>query len=194
MDDDIRILATEVLADDWGVLTKATLEVKRRDGSLQTMTREAYDHGNAATVLLYNIEHGTVVLIRQFRFPLHFTGENPMLIEACAGLLDGDEPAACAKKEAEEETGYRVSHVEHVFDAFMSPGSVTEKLSFFLAEYDADSKIGDGGGLQHEGEDIEVLEMKFADALRMIGTGEITDGKTIMILQHAALAGVFSRT
>lgn len=193
MVDQIKIISTQVLADDWATLSKVTFDLQRRDGQWQRQTREVYDHGSAAAVLLCNPAQGTVILTRQFRFPLFFKGEPAMLIEVCAGLLDGDDPAACAKKEAEEETGYRVDHVEHAFDAFMSPGSLTEKLSFFTAFYDAGSKVHAGGGLHHEGEDIEVLELPFIEALAMIGTGEITDGKTIIILQHAALAGIFGK-
>jgi len=191
MNEQIRIITEETLANDWGTLTKVTFDYLRRDGQWQRQIREVYDHGYAAAILLYNLEARTVILTRQFRFPLAYMGEPAMMIEACAGLLDGDDPATCAKREAEEESGYRVDHVEHLFDAFMSPGSVTERVSFFFAAYDATSKVNDGGGLHHEGEDIEVLEMSFEAAYAMIGTGEICNAPTIMLLQQAKIRGLF---
>ena len=193
MDEQVRIISEETLSDDWGMLTKVTFDLKRRDGEWQRQVREVYDHGHAAAILPYNVEKGTVILVRQFRFPVAYKGENPMLIEACAGLLDGDDPATCAKREAEEESGYRIDHVEHVFDAFMSPGSVTEKVSLFIGAYDAGSKVSEGGGLHAEGEDIEVLELAFEDAYAMIGTGEICNAPAIMLLQQAKIRGLFER-
>ncbi len=159
----------------------------RSDGTWQRQSRETYDRGNGATILLYNLVQRTVILVRQFRFPAFVNGWNDLLIEAPAGLLDEASPDERIKMEVEEETGYRVSHVRKIFDAYMSPGSVTEKLYFFVAEYDANSKISDGGGMEHEGEDIGVLELDIYDALAMIDSGAIVDGKTIMLLQHAAL-------
>ena len=151
-------------------------------------TREVYDRGNGATILLYNKEQKKVLLTRQFRLPAFVNGSaSGMQIEACAGLLDNDNPEDCIRRETEEETGYKISHVRKIFEAYMSPGSVTEMLYFFVAEYTNDMKAHDGGGIHHEEEDIEVLEIDFDKALQMIGTGEIRDGKTIMLLQYAKL-------
>jgi len=183
----VRIHKVEVLSDDWYILKKTTFAYRRRDGLWQTQSRETYDRGNGATILLYNREQRTVILTRQFRFPAFVNGYDGLLIEAAAGLLDEVSPEARIKSEAEEETGYRIRDVKKVFEAFMSPGSVTEKLYFFVAEYKPDDLTASGGGVEAEGEDIEVLELPFADALNMIAAGEIADGKTIMLLQHAAL-------
>ncbi|WP_323121256.1 NUDIX domain-containing protein [Burkholderia alba] len=183
----VRILETKVLSDDWYVLRKTTFEFQRRDKSWQRQSRETYDRGNGATILLQDRARGTVLLVRQFRFPAFVNGHDGMLIETPAGLLDDASPEARIREEVEEETGYRVERVEKVFEAFMSPGSVTEKLFFFIADYDSHSKIGGGGGVEAEGEDIEVLELKLDDALAMIARGEISDGKTIMLLQYAAM-------
>lgn len=185
--DRVKIIGSEVLAESWGKLTRWTLELQRRNGDWQRQQRETYDRGDGAGILLYNAENKTVVLTRQFRFPVYFNGEPGYLIEVCAGKLDGDDPVTCAKKEAEEESGYRVSDVRQVYRSYMSPGSVTERLSLFVASYDAASKVSDGGGHMDEGEDIEVLEMPFAEALRLVDTGEINDAKTVMLLQYAAL-------
>jgi nudix-type nucleoside diphosphatase (YffH/AdpP family) len=187
VDEDINIIGAETLSHNWGLLKKYTFEIKHLDGSRQRQEREVYDRGNAAVVLLHDPARDTVILTRQFRLPVHLHGESGYLIEACAGLLDGDDPETCARKEAEEETGYRVTAIRHIFNAYMSPGSVTEKLHFFIANYDAAAQISAGGGLQHEGEYIEVIEMPFKSALAMTGTGEIVDAKTIMLLLHAAL-------
>lgn len=183
----VRVHNVEVLSDDWYLLKKTTFDFLRSDGIWQRQSRETYDRGNGATILLYNLARRTVILVRQFRFPAFVNGWNDLLIEAPAGLLDEASPDERIKLEVEEETGYRVSQVRKIFDAYMSPGSVTEKLYFFVAEYDANSKVSDGGGMEHEGEDIGVLELNIDDALAMIDTGEIVDGKTIMLLQHAAL-------
>lgn len=183
----VRVHKVETLSDDWYVLKKTTFAFRRRDGSWQTQSRETYDRGNGATVLLYNLARRTVILTRQFRFPAFVNGYNGLLIETAAGLLDEASPETCIAREAEEETGYRVRGVRKVFEAFMSPGSVTEKLYFFVAEYDPSDLATTGGGVEAEGEDIEVLELPFSDALDMITTGKIIDGKTIMLLQHAAL-------
>lgn len=186
----IRILSVEVLADDWFVLKKSTFEIQRRDGTWQRCSRETYDRGNGAALLLFNRERRTVVLTRQFRFPAYVNGcADGMLIECCAGLLDGEDASSCIRREAEEETGFRVRHPRKLFEVYMSPGSVTERLHFFAAEYDSSDRVGDGGGDAHEGEDIEVVELPFAAALAMIDDGRIQDGKTIMLLQHAALVG-----
>ncbi|WP_027482943.1 NUDIX domain-containing protein [Deinococcus pimensis] len=186
-DDRIRILDVKVLSDDWYVLKKTTFDFRRSDGTWQRQSRETYDRGNGATLLLYNLERGRVILTRQFRLPAHVNGHSGHLIETPAGLLDHDAPEDRVRTEAEEETGYRVRNVHKVFEAYMSPGSVTEKLYFYTAEYDPDDRVTEGGGIPSEGEDIEVLDVPFTEALAMIERGEIVDGKTIMLLQHAAL-------
>lgn len=182
---DITILKTDILSNNWYTLNKVTFTVRKKDGTTEIQSREAYDRGNGAVILLYNKISDTVILTRQFRLPTYINGNTSgMLIEACAGLLDNDNPEDCIKRETEEETGYKISKVEKVFEAYMSPGSVTEILYFFIAEYSSDMKINDGGGLEEEGEQIEVLELSFNEALTMIDTGEIKDAKTIMLLQH----------
>ena len=184
----IRIQQVETLSSDWGLLKKTTFDYLRRDGSWQRQTRETYDRGNGATILLYDRERRTVLLIRQFRLPTLGNGlDDGLLVETPAGLLDADAPEARIKAEVEEETGYRLDNVQHLFDAFMSPGSVTELLHFFAGEYRADQRIADGGGLHEEGEDIELLELPFDEALAMARDGRLLDGKTIMLLQYAAL-------
>lgn len=188
MKEKVKILKTEVLSDNWYTLRKITYEILTNGGTLQTQSREAYDRGNGATILLYNKSQRTVILTRQFRLPTFVNGnETGMLIEACAGLLDTDNPEACIKRETEEETGYKISDVRKVFEAYMSPGSVTEILHFFIAEYSKEMKVSEGGGLEHEQENIEVLEIDIDQAVHMIETGEIKDGKTIMLLQHLKL-------
>jgi len=162
-----------------------TFEATLKDGTTQLQNREAYDRGNGATILLYNKAQQTVILTRQFRLPTYINGnENGMLIECCAGLLDKDNPEDCIRRETEEETGYQITDVKKVFEAYMSPGSVTEILYFFIAEYDKGMKVSDGGGAYDEDENIEVMELPFTKAYNMIGTGEIKDGKTIMLLQY----------
>ncbi|MDC9822154.1 NUDIX domain-containing protein [Devosia sp. ZB163] len=196
MTERVRIVGEELLSDNWGVVKKTTIELRRSSGEWQRQVRETYDRGDGAAVLLYNREHRTVVLTRQFRFPVYVhgapgtSGDRGWLIEAVAGKLDGDDPITTARKEAEEESGYHVHDVELVMSAYMSPGSVTEKLSLFIAEYDSTTRKSAGGGLADEGEDIEVLEFGIDDALAMIGTGEIADAKTIMLLQHVRLRGI----
>ncbi|MEO3405526.1 GDP-mannose pyrophosphatase NudK [Mucilaginibacter sp. CAU 1740] len=184
----INILKTEVLANFKYILRKITYEATRSDGTTSVQERETYDRGNGATVLLYNKEQATVVLIKQFRLPTLLNG-NPggMLIETCAGLLDKDNPEECIKREIEEETGYKIADVKKVMEVYMSPGSVTEILYFFVAEYQNDMKHNDGGGLLEEDEDIEVMELPFAKAMDMINTGEIKDAKTIMLFQYAEI-------
>lgn len=191
MIDKVKILDTKVLSDNWYVLRKITYEYFKKDGTRQIQTREAYDRGNGATILLYNKQQETVILTRQFRLPTFINGnENGMLIEACAGLLDKDNPEECIKRETEEETGYKVSDVRKIFEAYMSPGSVTEILYFFIAEYSKEMKVAEGGGIEHEEENIEVLEIKIDEAMKMIETGEIKDGKTIMLLQYVKLHNI----
>lgn len=184
----VAILDVTTLSDNWYVLKKYTFDYRRRSGATQRLQREVYDRGNGAVVLLYDPARRTVVLTRQFRLPAFVNGlADGMLIEAAAGLLDAMDPVQRISLEAEEETGYRVDGVARVFEAYMSPGSVTERLHFFVARYDSGLRRGDGGGVAAEGEDIEVLELPFDTAYAMIGDGRIVDGKTIMLLQHAAL-------
>lgn len=184
----IRIIHSEILSKNWYTLKKISYEYTRKDGSSQIQNREAYDRGNGAVILLYNKEKRTVILTRQFRLPTYING-NPdgMLIEACAGLLDQDNPEECIIRETEEETGYKISRAQKVFEAYMSPGSVTELLYFFVAEYSASMKMHSGGGIEHEQEDIEVLEIDFDNAMQMVQDGRIRDGKTIMLLQWLKL-------
>jgi GDP-mannose pyrophosphatase NudK len=187
----VRIIGTELLSDNWYTLKKVTFDFPRRDGSQQRLSREVYDRGNGAVLLLYNAQRGTVIVTRQFRMPAFVNGcADGMLIEACAGLLDGDDPEACIRREVQEETGFQIQSPRKLFEAFMSPGSVTEKLHFYVAAYESHQQTGEGGGLAHEGEDIEVLELPLATALAMVQSGEIQDGKTIMLLQYAALHGL----
>ncbi|MEZ2334279.1 GDP-mannose pyrophosphatase NudK [Mucilaginibacter sp. RCC_168] len=190
---DIKILKTEVLSDNWYILRKIIFEATKKDGTVLKLTREAYDRGNGATILLYNRDNKTVILTKQFRVATYINGNNDgMLIECCAGLLDQNNAEDCIRRETEEETGYHISNVKKVFEAYMSPGSVTENLYFFVAEYTSDMKISDGGGLEEEHENIEVLELPFTTALQMVQTGEIKDGKTIMLLQYAQLNQLIS--
>lgn len=183
----VRIKNVDILSDHWYVLRKFTFDYRRRNGQWQTLVREAYDRGNGAAILLYNRTRKTVILTRQFRLPAFANGHDGMLVEVCAGLLDKDDPETCIRKETEEETGYRIANVRKVFEAFMSPGSVMERLYFFVGEYEAKDKISDGGGLVDDGEEIEVLEMTLDDAMAKVAHGEIMDGKTIMLLQYAKL-------
>jgi len=186
----IRILKEELLSDDWAVLKKTTFDYQRRDGSWETQIRQTYDRGDGAAVLPYDPARGTVLLVRQFRYPAYVHGHPEPLIEVCAGVLDADDPETCARKEAEEELGYRLGALTKVFDCFMSPGAVTERLTLFTAPYAPADRFSDGGGHADEGEDIEVLEMSLDQALAMMGRGEIIDAKTVMLLQHAKLAGL----
>lgn len=187
----VSIEKTEILSDNWYTLKKVTFNIKKQNGETETQSREAYDRGNGAVILLYNKNSEKVILTRQFRLPTYINGnENGMLIEACAGLLDDNNPEDCIRKETEEETGYKISKVEKIFEAYMSPGSVTEILYFFIAEYSDEMKINEGGGLEEEGENIEVLELNFNETLSMIDKGEIKDAKTIMLLQHLRLKNI----
>jgi nudix-type nucleoside diphosphatase (YffH/AdpP family) len=185
--DRVRIIDTTVLSDDWYVLKKTTFDFLRSDGVWQRQSRETYDRGNGATLLLFNRVNQTVVLTRQFRLPAFVNGHDGMLVEAAAGLLDNASPEERIRAEAEEETGYRVQDVHKVFEAYMSPGSVTEKLHFFIADYDASTRVGRGGGIEAEGEDLEVIELPLSEALAAVQRGEIVDAKTIMLLQYVAL-------
>jgi len=193
MQQKVRNIREQLLSDNWYTLKKYTFELQRADGSWQEQQREAYDRGNGAVILLYNRRRRSVVLTRQFRLPIFINGHHGFLIEAAAGLLDNASPETRIVAEAEEETGYRVTRIEKVMEAYMSPGSVTEKLYFFIAEYADEDRQGRGGGLADEGEDIEVLEWPLERALAAIGSGEIMDAKTIMLLQYLALHSPFDR-
>ncbi|SHF82846.1 GDP-mannose pyrophosphatase NudK [Flavisolibacter ginsengisoli] len=192
MINEVKILQTEILSDNWYTLRKVVYEYVKANGERMVQSREAYDRGNGAVILLYNKENRSVILTRQFRLPTYINGnETGMLIEACAGLLDKDDPEACIRRETEEETGYKVQDVQKVFEAYMSPGSVTEILYFFVAQYTPLMKITDGGGMEHEEENIKVLEMSIDTAMEMMKSGEIRDAKTIMLLQYALLNNLF---
>jgi len=191
MNERVKIHKTEILSNNWYTLKKITYDFQRKDGQWVSQNREAYDRGNGSTILLYNKESKTVILTRQFRLPTYINGnESGMLIETCAGLLDKDNAEDCIRRETEEETGYKVSSVKKIFEAYMSPGSVTEVLFFFIAEYSKNMKVTEGGGVD-EHEDIEVIEMDFEKAYSQIQSGEIKDGKTIMLLQYAKLNNLF---
>lgn len=181
----INIENTEILSNNWYTLKKVTFQIIKDNGETEVQIREAYDRGNGAAILLYNINSKNVILTRQFRLPTYINGNSTgFLIEACAGVLDNDNPEDCIKRETEEETGYKISKLEKIFEAYMSPESVTELLHFYIAEYADDMKVNQGGGLKEEGENIEVLEINFEKAIEMIVSGEIKDAKTIMLLQH----------
>ena len=184
----IRNIEKKALSDNWYTLNKYSYDYQKPTGEWERQEREAYDRGNGSTILLYNAAKQSVILTRQFRLPTFVNG-NPdgMLVEACAGLLEEHNAEDCIKKEAEEETGYKIDKVEKIFEAYMSPGSVTEIVYFFVAEYSEAMKVSEGGGLAHEQEDIEVLELNFDEAFSMIASGEIKDAKTIMLLQYAKI-------
>jgi GDP-mannose pyrophosphatase NudK len=191
MSERVRIQKTEILSDNWYILKKITFDFQKKNGSWVNQNREAYDRGNGATILLYNKELKTVILTKQFRLPTYINGnDDGMLIETCAGLLDADNAEDAIRRETEEETGFTLKEVKKVYEAYMSPGSVTEILFFFIAEYSRDMKTSAGGGVDDH-EDIEVLELPFDKAYNMISTGEIKDGKTIMLLQHLKLNNLF---
>lgn len=185
--DRVRVKDVRLLSDRKYVLKATTFDWRRDNGQWQTQVRETYDRGNGAALLPYNRSRRTVVLVRQFRYPAFVNGYDDLLIEAAAGMLDNASPEQRIRIEAEEETGYRLHDVHKVFEAFMSPGAVTEKLHFFVAEYEPEMRVSAGGGLAHEGEEIEVLELSIDEALAMIAQGRIVDAKTIMLLQYAAL-------
>ena len=188
MNEKAKIIRNDILSNNWYTLRKITYDYLKKNGQWQTQTREAYDRGNGATILLYNIESKTVILTRQFRLPTFINGnKDGMLIEACAGLLDKDDPEYCIRRETEEETGYIVKDVRKIFEAYMSPGSVTEILYFFVVAYSSAMKVNEGGGVAKEQEEIEVLEIPFNKAIEMMQNGDIKDAKTIMLLQYAKL-------
>jgi nudix-type nucleoside diphosphatase (YffH/AdpP family) len=186
----IRIRSDELLSHNWGKLRKVTFDITRRDGVVERQVREVYDRGNGAAILPIDPGRGTLLLVRQFRMPVYLDDHDGYLIEACAGLLDDLDPETAIRKEAEEELGYRLGDIHRVCEAFMSPGSVTERLVLFTAHYSPADRISEGGGAAHEGEDIEVIELPLEEAFAMIASGEIVDAKTIMLLQHAKLAGL----
>ncbi|KAA9357063.1 GDP-mannose pyrophosphatase NudK [Larkinella humicola] len=182
----VQLIRQEVLSDNWYTLRKVTFKYQRKNGIWETQSREAYDRGNGATILLHNPEKNTVILTRQFRMPTYVNGNaSGLLIESCAGLLDNDNPEDAIRRETEEETGFVVTNIRKVFEAYMSPGSVTEKLYFFTADYSDSTEKRTGGGIDEE--EIDVLEMPLSKALQMIAEGEIVDGKTIMLLQHLCI-------
>ncbi|MFV8326788.1 GDP-mannose pyrophosphatase NudK [Flavobacterium sp. ZS1P14] len=184
----IKIQKTELLSDNWYILNKVTFDYQKKDDSWISQKREVYDRGNGAAILLYNTQQKTVILTRQFRLPTYLNGNKTgMMIEVCAGLLDEDHPEQCIIRETEEETGYRLTKVDKIMETYMSPGAVTEILYLFVGEYDQSMKVSDGGGVEHEEENIDVLEMSYEEAYAMIETGEINDAKTIMLLQYAKI-------
>lgn len=188
MNDKVRNMKVSILSDNWYTLNKVDFEYLNNQNTWEHQSREAYDRGNGAVVLLYNPDQKTVILTRQFRMPTYLNkNSDGMMIEACAGLLDENDPKTAIIKEVEEETGYRIQTVEKVFESYMSPGSVTEILHFFIAAYSESQKVSEGGGAADETENIEVLEYSFQDALALIKTGEIKDAKTIMLLQYAQI-------
>ena len=188
MNSKVKNIKKVLLSDNWYTLNKVVFDYKMPNGEWIEQAREAYDRGNGAAVLLYNKEKQTVILISQFRMPTYLNGnESGIMIEACAGLLDGDDPETCVIKEAEEESGFRVANVEKVLEAYMSPGAVTEILHLYIAEYQESDRVNSGGGLADEQEDITVLEVDFSKAISMISSGEIKDAKTIMLLQYLVI-------
>lgn len=188
MNPNVKIKETKILSDNWYTLKKITFDYLKNDGTWQTQIREAYDRGNGAAILLFNTITKRIVLTKQFRMPTYLNGNTDgMMIECCAGLLDENNPEDCIKKEVLEETGYKIKNVKKLFESYMSPGAVTEILHYFVAEYDSTMKVTEGGGLDHEQEDIEVLELDFEQAYHMISSGEIKDAKTIMLLQYAKI-------
>lgn len=180
----VKIISTEILSKNWYTLKKVTFDYQHTNGTWIQQSREAYDRGNGATILLYNLSKKTVILTQQFRLPTYING-NPtgMLIETCAGLLDLDNPEDCIRRETEEETGFKIRDVKKIYEAYMSPGSVTEILYFFIAEYSKEMQLSEGGGVDVH-EDINVLEIPFKKAIEMVVAGEIKDGKTIILLQY----------
>jgi nudix-type nucleoside diphosphatase (YffH/AdpP family) len=184
----VKNIKTQILSDNWYTLNNISFDYRLRSGEWVEQSRESYDRGNGATILLLNKKKRTIILIRQFRMPTYVNGNSSgMMIETCAGLLDGNDPVTCIIKETEEETGYRIKNVKKLFELYMSPGAVTEIIHFFIAEYDEKMKVSEGGGLKSEHEDIDILEIDFNKALNMIGSGEIKDAKSIILLQYAQI-------
>lgn len=187
MTERIRNLAVETLADDWGKLTRTSFDYRRRDGEVQRLTREVYDHGSAAALLLFDPARQTVLLVRQFRYPATLNGDDPEMLEVTAGLLDGEAPEVAAAREALEEAGHAARSIRHVCDIYASPGSLTEKVALFIGHYDESTRRNEGGGLIEEGEELELVELPLDEALAMIGDGRIMDAKTVILLQKLAL-------
>jgi nudix-type nucleoside diphosphatase (YffH/AdpP family) len=194
MSERIKIVESVELAREWGRFTNYTIDYRRKDGQVQRFKREVYDHGSAAAILLFDPARETVLLVRQFRFPVLLNGDAADLLEACAGMLDGDLPEACAIREAIEETGHAPEQVRHVCDVYASPGAMTEKISLFVGHYSAGTRQHGGGGLIEEGEEIEVVELPLSDAMAMIGSGQIMDAKTVILLQYLAAIRLAGRT
>jgi nudix-type nucleoside diphosphatase (YffH/AdpP family) len=184
---DVKIEEVETLSDQWASLKKYSILYTRRDGRRERLIREVHDHGSGAGVLPYDARRGTVLLVRQFRLPAFLAAHTEPLIEVCAGLLDGDDAETCARREAEEELGYRISNLTRMSEVFVSPGAITERLTLFLAEYTPDDRLGSGGGHEAEGEEIEVLEMSFAEAWALVESGTIVDAKTVILLLYLRL-------
>ena len=187
----VKIIDVINLSDHWYKLDKVVFEYQTVEGKWQQQYRECYNRGNGACILLYNKQKRTVVLTRQFRMPSYLNGnDDGMMIEVCAGLLDDNDPEICVVKEVEEETGYKISNPEKVFELYSTPGAVTEKIHYFIAEYDDSMKVSDGGGLEDEAEEIEVLEISFINALQMVESGKINDAKTVILLQHLKIKNI----
>lgn len=187
----VKIIEKKLLSHNWGTLEKVKYEYALPNGKIEIQEREVYNRGNGAVILLFNKEKQTVILTRQFRLPTWFNGNvDGMMIEACAGVIDDNDPEECIRRETEEETGYTITDVERIMQVYMSPGSVTETITFFVAAYSEKMKTSEGGGLDKEQENIEVLELDFTDAIQMMKSGEIKDAKTIMLLQYAQLNNI----
>ncbi len=184
----VKINTITNLSDDWYILDKVNFDYQLKNKKWQNQNRECYNRGNGAAVLLYNTDKKTVILTKQFRMPSYLNGnDDGMMIEVCAGLLDDDDPLTCIIKETEEETGYKIENPKKVMEVYTSPGAVTERIHYFIAAYNEQMKVSEGGGKAQETEEIEVLEMPFTDALAKIETGEIKDAKTIILLQYAKI-------
>ncbi|MCB0471916.1 MAG: GDP-mannose pyrophosphatase NudK [Flavobacteriaceae bacterium] len=187
----VKIIDIQNLSDHWYKLDKVIFDYQMQNGKWRHQFRESYDRGNGACILLYNAAKKTVILTRQFRMPTYLNGnDDGMMIEACAGLLDEQDPVTCIIKEVEEETGYKIENPEKLFEIYSTPGAVTETIHYFIAEYDPSMQIGDGGGLEEEAEEIEVLELPFEKAFQMIETGEIKDAKTVILLQYLKIKAI----
>lgn len=184
----IKNIESSLLSDNYYILKKFSFDYLMSNGQWVTQAREVYDRGDGAGILLYNTSKKTVILTKQFRMPTYLN-ENPdgMLVEICAGMLDKDNPEACIIRETEEEVGYRLKSVKKVFEAYSSPGVMTEKMHFFIGEYTDDMKVSSGGGLDEEHEDIEVIELPFSEAIDMLNQGKIHDTRTIVLLQYAQI-------
>lgn len=184
----VKNIEHTLLSDNYYILNKVTFDYMMKSGKWVRQMREVYDRGDGAGILLYNTQKKTVILTKQFRMPTYLNAnENGMLVEIAAGMLDKDHPEACIIRETEEEVGYRLKEVKKVYEAYSSPGVMTEKMHFFIGEYTDDMKVNEGGGLESEAEDIEVLELPFEKAITMLNNGEIHDTRTIVLLQYAII-------